>query len=60
MIISQNDLTTTIFYKEEKMLVSIYSGRINYDLAKTHSDTLLDFYRSNKVRCTLIDIRVKF
>ena len=56
MIIVQNKLATTTFYEEEKMLVSIYSGRINFELAKAHSDILLDFYRTNKVRGTLIDI----
>ncbi len=38
------------------MIVSVYKGRVNYDLAAEQAETLLDFYRNNEVEASLVDV----
>jgi hypothetical protein len=56
MIITENKLATTFFDEEEKILRSVYKGRVKIDLALEHLVHLVNFYKSNKVKGSIADL----
>ncbi len=57
MIIAQNKLGTTVYHKEEKMLISVYKGRITIGLALEHLESIVEFYKNNEVLGSVVDIK---
>ncbi len=57
MIISQNQLGTTVYYQKEKILVSVYKGRITIELALDHLANIVEFYKNNEVLGSVVDIK---
>lgn len=60
MIIAQNKLGTTTFYKEEKILISVYKGRIDIDLGLEHLAEIVEFYKRNEVVGSVVNIKEMF
>ncbi len=60
MIVSSNKLVTSTYFKEDKMLTSIYSGRFKQNMAVEHGNKLLEFFSTNEVKGILIDIQTLF
>lgn len=56
MVISKNKFASSFYHSDKKTIVSVYKGRVNYDLAVEQAETLLDFYRNNEVEASLIDV----
>ncbi len=57
MIIAQNKLGTTVYNKNNKMLVSVYKGRITIGLALEHLASIVEFYKNNEVLGSVVDIK---
>jgi len=57
MIIAQNKLGTTIYYEEEKLLVSIYKGRIIINMGLEHLASIVEFYKKMKYKVLLLTLR---
>lgn len=57
MIVTQNKLGITFFYKKEKMLVSVYKGRAITSLALEHLANIVVFYKNNEVLGAVVDLK---
>ncbi|MCF6359477.1 MAG: hypothetical protein L3J29_01800 [Cyclobacteriaceae bacterium] len=57
MIIARNKLGTTFYYKEEMVLLSVYKGRISIDVGLEHLASIVEFYKSNEVLGSVVDIK---
>ncbi len=57
MIIAQNKLATTYFHQDEKILVSVYKGRAIIQLALEHLESIVGFYKTNKVLGSIVDVK---
>ena len=59
MIVTQNELVTTFYNKEKKILVSVYKGRANIKLAIEHINQFIDtsFHKNNEVLGSIIDVK---
>ncbi len=55
--ITQNKLGTTVYNKNNKMLVLVYKGRITIGLALEHLASIAEFYKNNKVLGSVVDIK---
>lgn len=56
MIIAQNQLATTTFDLNTKLLISVYKGRVNIDWALEHLAKVVEFYSSNSVNASVADL----
>lgn len=57
MIIAQNKLASTFYIEEENILVSIYKGRTDIGLALEHLAKIVEFYKTNKVLGSVVDLK---
>lgn len=57
MIITKNKLVTSYHDGENKIIASVYTGRVNVELAVEHSENLLVFLRPNEVNGMVFDLR---
>ncbi len=56
MVIAQNSVSTTTYSEKENLLVSVYHGRANIELAKEHLSLLMEFYEKNEVKAAIVDL----
>lgn len=56
MVVTQNTLASTSFNESERILTSVYKGRVKIDLALEHLANVVDFYNSNKVNGSVADL----
>ncbi|MCB0496253.1 MAG: hypothetical protein KDC79_08955 [Cyclobacteriaceae bacterium] len=56
MIIAQNKLATSTFNDDIKLLISVYKGRVNIDLALEHLANVVEFYLTNSVKGSVADL----
>ena len=57
MIIAKNNLATTSYDKENKVLVSVYDGRVRISLALEHLANIVEFYKNNEVIGSVVDVK---
>lgn len=57
MIITKNKLVTSYYDGDNKIISSVYAGRVNIELAVEHSENLLVFLVSNEVYGMVFDLR---
>ncbi len=55
--VTKNKMATTVYHVEEKILVSVYKGRVDIELAMEQTEKLLEFYKMNEVKGRIMDIR---
>ena len=56
MVITENKLASTSYYETEKMLISVYKGRVNINLALEHLANVVEFYTKNTVYGSVADL----
>ena len=57
MIIAKNKLGTTSYLPREKMLISVYKGRFEIDLALEQLAKIAEFYKNNHVIGSVVDVK---
>jgi len=57
MIIAQNSLGTTYFHREDKVLISVYKGRIDIEVGLEHLADIVEFYKNNEVIGSVVNIK---
>lgn len=56
MIILQSKIGQSFYYKEDKLLVTVYKGRVNMVAGLLYLNKLNTFYKNNEVKGSVVDV----
>ena len=60
LTVTQNELATTSFIIDKKVLISVYKGRAKTSLILEHLTNIANFYKSNEVHGSIVDLTELF